>query len=44
VVNFDLICSLIPEKFDDQGLLDFRVHRMMNVEGTNGGNAFLREI
>jgi hypothetical protein len=45
VVNFDHNRSLVLEGLDDYSLLDFRVHRMINVfSGPGGGNAFLREI
>jgi hypothetical protein len=33
VMNFSRICSLAREKFDDYALLQFRVHRMINVRG-----------
>jgi hypothetical protein len=42
--NFGCIFSFVREEFDDYGLPDFRVHRIINLfEGLGGGNAFLRE-
>jgi hypothetical protein len=37
VVNFDRICSFVREELDDYALLDFRVHRMINVSQCPGG-------
>jgi hypothetical protein len=44
VMNFARIFSLAGKEFDDYALLDFRVHRIINVfQCSGGGNAFLRE-
>jgi hypothetical protein len=44
VANFDPICSLVREEFDDYTLLDFRFYPMISIFGRpDDANALLRE-